>query len=1406
MREPKSTDLAEEKRAAERNQPIPRPVSSEGRWLPRIWNVGRGIYSATNPSQLVRTIANHTVVPLARATGNQTIEQIAQFGVEASVFVAGPVNYGLSRLGSAMLRPVSSRILQPLRNRLPDSFAGRLADDVLTIVESEATSFVSNSMVSSTRTLMEGTVSRNERSAPHRIEHKTQSPHVHTHVPVHTRLHPRIESTPVPSITSQRTSLPNREFKSVNPQVNEPSHIHRPPSRSQIIHPTLENPSHPGKITPTPVIKKTSAETQSTPLPSSFLHARKGTRLGTKSKRTPSITAELTHQQLQEIKHSPVLEPSLKKRKVVGTSSEKIATTAKLRNFDQQHEIEISSKIAQREFKSASRKHPPRSKNRILHSKSTKSRQALADKNAKISVATTKHSIIKSKFEKQSTSLRRSTRNASKRQGTHTHSQQLPESTTLTHHHSAKIRSSFPKEPNYKKRKVAETRSAPPRMFSKRSNSITSSSNTNAKARINTHKTRQLVKIRTLRRSQRIAGKSPLSNTQSQQVPQATSELMLNHLSETKSNFSKKLNAKKSEVTAKQPFTTLPQLRRSQRIHFLVKKPGDGEAVVTFSAHSEKTTQRLSRKTQSIRIPVELAQEANALSSRDELKLRHNQQPHHGYRLRTRKVNGLAVTLAEKELKYNEIKQEQKNVYENEKNKIDNNQLATTLAGTADGLAVPEKLSDEKRVSERVSTPQKAQEENTPLQKSAVAPKKSSQINQASFFNKGRQNQFSKKSSEKVTAADSKQSTTEKPPPAAPAYIPPARNAAEVMNDGQNLARDQGLPGNPFRIANQTAIVLATNRWGEDQSQWNWSLISKWEGQLYDSIKSKKSDQNTKLTISNILNETQAQAVVPALYHAYSTGQPLTPEAKVQLTGVAEQQQMIAVAFTRGVNQMFQNSGFTPLSSIDLQDIHDGVMHELTGPTHGMDERIVKVARPFVKTHASADQWDTTINVGLYNIEQNSQAFAEGRWNGTPASEVHPLPREHQSHTKIINDLINGIKEGASGQSLQLSGNTEKIVGRVSDNPQSIAIWERDSAPQNIIPVTMTGVTQPGADSRPSSSSLSQTPSPTIGAGISSLSADISTNMDFSIGDGSMAYTLPYLKPISDNSLKLPIISTIPTSTPNLTTTNNSQTEPFMELASGIKIYSSSQDSKPNTTADTKERNTLPLSMAQVGTDVLSELNGSLGSGMVSKVYEAASHGLNFISHREDAIASGSENPELSALFRMGAEEAIDMGLKSIPKVGNPLAIAVTVSQLLNEIAPPEKDHTLFPKVDDVKPEMSVMEKIGTYALKEEIRDSQASLDVLRAPGQLVNFFSSQIATVVDQLPGSGLSTQSLAEQKPQVNPTQSVSVYPGLFSSSSTTKTNKESTQQTARHVNNANSACSRSVCVSDSSLQSHI
>lgn len=319
---------------------------------------------------------------------------------------------------------------------------------------------------------------------------------------------------------------------------------------------------------------------------------------------------------------------------------------------------------------------------------------------------------------------------------------------------------------------------------------------------------------------------------------------------------------------------------------------------------------------------------------------------------------------------------------------------------------------------------------------------KFSRLNQASFFRKMARKRLP--SGKKIKGTDAKESM-EPNQPLTPIHIPPHRNAEEVMNDGQNLASAQGFPGNINRIANQTAYVLAENRWGLDKSNWDWTLVSNWEGQLYTSIKSEKGDpgKGTQLIISNILNETQAKAVVPSLYQAYSTGQQLTPEFKAQLRELAEQQQMIAVAVTQEVTKMFQDNGFVPLSAVDQQVIHDGVMTALVGPSP--DEHIIKVMKPFVETHAPADQWDTAINVGLYKVEQNAQAFAEGRWTATPESEVHSLAREHHASTKFIIHMGEEVKNIVStvvAGGIKVQANPSQFTAGLLYNPQLITIWE----------------------------------------------------------------------------------------------------------------------------------------------------------------------------------------------------------------------------------------------------------------------------------------------------------------------------------------------------------------------------
>ena len=595
-----------------------------------------------------------------------------------------------------------------------------------------------------------------------------------------------------------------------------------------------------------------------------------------------------------------------------------------------------------------------------------------------------------------------------------------------------------------------------------------------------------------------------------------------------------------------------------------------------------------------------------------------------------------------------------------------------------------------------------------------------------------------------------------------PPYKPPAIAANTLVIDAQNLATNQNKHGNLFCIANEAAKLLAVNRWGENTKLWDQNLFIQWKGEIFQALdKRKKGFKEAVKVAGNILQETQALNIVPNLWQNYQAGQSLTTGSNIQLRSV-EQQQMIATTFALSVEQMFKDKGFTPLSSEEVHAIHDGVMKELTGPTHQLDERIVKVARDYVKTHAPKEQWAEAIDVGLYQIEQQSQAFAEGRWNNTPLSEVHQLPREPQHHTKIIKDVTDEIIKGVLEEGVGGSVSSDKVTMGTSSNPELITIYEK--------PLPAKTSTESPATSVSASPDIVVTTS-----GSSSLSSSVSSSS--SLG------SIPL-----DSGSKLSIfdINTLPPSGAGPITEGSSM--PYLPdylkgpmSAPGVITPSAAEMivmGSPGT------RDTLPLSLAEMAAGLLSKQTSGLGLGILSAGYEAIGHSLNFISHWEDANTDQSKNSELSALFRMGGEAVIYKGLKIIPKVGSPLEAGLAVSQILTEFFPPEKDPHLFPSISKVGPETTPVEKMVIYNQMDKTAQAQALLDILRAPGRVVNWLSSQAGAVVDQLPSSLLSThkpETISSDSSRGSPASFAASASALFSSSSSSLFSKSSLQQSS-------------------------
>ncbi len=389
-------------------------------------------------------------------------------------------------------------------------------------------------------------------------------------------------------------------------------------------------------------------------------------------------------------------------------------------------------------------------------------------------------------------------------------------------------------------------------------------------------------------------------------------------------------------------------------------------------------------------------------------------------------------------------------------------------------------------------------------------------------------------------------------------YQPPAISANTLMMDAENLATERGGPGNKFYITNEATKLLAENRWGKDPSSWDQALFSQWEGEIFTALDKRRGGfEDASKVAANILLETKSLTVAPTLLQKYQSGESLTPENSLQLRSV-EQQQIFATTNTLLVDQIFNNKGFTPLTSEDKHTIHDLVIKELEGPKHKSDERIVKGIAAFVKTHAPEEQWSETIDVDLYQAEQISRSLSQGEWNNTPSSEIRPLPREHQARTKFLEDAMTEIF-GPRAPMLEGTLSGDKAALGTSYNPELMTPWEKSTTPQNVsVSSSLTSL--------PTSNNFSQERStltildlealPTTGAGTPALSTRNSNSTEFSIGDGSMAYLPSYLTPTSDSSSHLPIIPTTSVSTPTLSAPNNPQTEPLMVLhPSGIEIY-----------------------------------------------------------------------------------------------------------------------------------------------------------------------------------------------------------------------------------------------------------
>ncbi len=268
--------------------------------------------------------------------------------------------------------------------------------------------------------------------------------------------------------------------------------------------------------------------------------------------------------------------------------------------------------------------------------------------------------------------------------------------------------------------------------------------------------------------------------------------------------------------------------------------------------------------------------------------------------------------------------------------------------------------------------------------------------------------------------------------------------AETVILEAQNEADRIGQHGNKFVIANQTALALAKNYWGDNLTPDQQAQLAVMEGQIFTQLDKKDGFDKCIAEVGRIILEKESTAYMPNLITQYSNNQPLDATSQSLLKSL-DRNHNIASAFVEFTNKSIQDLGGTSMTTETKNQLHTQCIAILDGPTSKQEDAFVKAAVPYMQQSLPQQTAENLLEAS-YRNEQQSHSLAQGEWHNTPASyQLGAEQRIHNHSTNVGNSVIDVGKTilgggNGTGVGVTTDGTTATATVGSAKNPYAIPV------------------------------------------------------------------------------------------------------------------------------------------------------------------------------------------------------------------------------------------------------------------------------------------------------------------------------------------------------------------------------
>lgn len=241
-----------------------------------------------------------------------------------------------------------------------------------------------------------------------------------------------------------------------------------------------------------------------------------------------------------------------------------------------------------------------------------------------------------------------------------------------------------------------------------------------------------------------------------------------------------------------------------------------------------------------------------------------------------------------------------------------------------------------------------------------------------------------------------------------PPYKPKLANADDLIKEGKNSAASHHFNDNPqSNKAIAIARELAKHCWGNNESNWDPTLVEQWQLDINVCLGQgkKKSPTMVHVYVANVITKNIAMNNMPDILAHFNGQNPLMPEIRSELARISHKDRVAAVV-TLEFQQSLKDNGCTPMTATQMDGFFTHVATSAEGATRHQEDNIVKNMKSMIEQNAPADRWKHMLEVEAPRIEGVAQRVAAGQFQATPPEQHLPVDRIHRRHNQHIHDHI----------------------------------------------------------------------------------------------------------------------------------------------------------------------------------------------------------------------------------------------------------------------------------------------------------------------------------------------------------------------------------------------------------------